>query len=252
MNYGLEIYNESDKLVINETYRNMVLRQKVTVTATRQLPSISGIYSSQYSAPASTFKSAMLAVRATLPEHRSKPISLRFTRGSWYVDVYTGGSNIAIDVDIFVFGYDESEYVSSTTDYGLLLYDSKGKLVFDSGKKYIKVIHFVYKDLYDETINGSVSTNNVYSATMNYTGDWAYMPVCSAYHDELFVFDEEDKWYGNRWVLDTYATVTGSQLRLDVKHSIDRSIQGNLSGMPAGYNYLNPLLNAFIIDVTNY
>lgn len=252
MSYGLEIYNENDKLVINETYRNMVLRQKVTVTATRQLPNISGIFSSQYSAPASNFSSAMLAVRATLPEHRNKPISLRLTRGNWYIDIYTGGANIAIDVDIFVFGYDESEYVSSTTDYGLLLYDSNGKLVFDSGKKYIKIHHFIYKDLNYEMINGSVSTENVYTATVNYTGDWAYMPVCSAYHDEMFAFDDEDKWYGNRWVLDAYMTLTGSQLEIDVKHSVNRDMQGNVSGMPGLYSYVNPLLNAFIIDVTNY
>lgn len=252
MSYGLAIYNKDNMLVINGTYRNMVLRQKVIVTAVRDLPAIAGIFSSQYRMSTTLYPNSLLAVRAALPSHRDKPISLRQTRGEWIIDVYTGGTNTSIDIEVFVFGYDESDYAATTTSYGLLLYNESGKLIFDSERKYIKILQYMYAALGNDISNGSVAVGNIHAATVQFSGDYAYMPTSAAYHDEVFAFDEEDEWYGNRWVLDTYFSVVGTTVKLDVKHSINRDIRGHVSGMPSQYSYVNPLVSAFMIDVTGY
>lgn len=251
--YGLEIYNNDNALVIDQTYRNMVFRNKVTVTATKNAPAVVVNNIAEYRTPVSTFSDALIAVRTTNVADRSKPISLRRYRGEWLISVYAPGTSaVSIAVDIYVFGYKDSEFSNSDTNYGLLVYDAQGKLTFDSGKKYIKVLGYFYANLFDQMANGTGDLGTVASQQVSILQDYAYMPVSSAYHDELFAYDDEDEWYGNRWVKDCFFSLAGGAAKIDILQCLNIPLRGRVSGMPSLFSYTSPLLTAFVIDVTNY
>lgn len=148
MNAGLEIYNDNNKLVIDENYRNLSLTRKVLLT---DLPRLNPGYRG--------------FVLALAPDEEIFAFSLlynkhfilypyRIAEDQWVLHPADGDSSVGytmtdeelVGVYVYVFGLQGN--VSS--NYGLVVYDKRGKVCFDSNQKYMRVRRYYHKNyMYD-------------------------------------------------------------------------------------------------------
>lgn len=148
MGEGLEVKNSYQSLIINGTFKNLCLLRKAPLT------SFASAMVKARSQPWTVNSSMTNLTRYTIGELSDneylvglggsvndivKKVGLTHPKGTseryTAVDIYDGGD--ASKITVYIFGVDTSK-TSSTS--GLQVFDSDGNCVFDSEKKYLRVI----------------------------------------------------------------------------------------------------------------
>lgn len=162
MTAGMAVYNDNNKLVIDEKYINLALLRKIKYT---DLP-----YASGSNQPFRLLTLNQGEVLFAFSFEKDKNFCLypyKIGENQWCIfepnstSLNSGGKYPITDfanVYVYIFGFDNQP---STDGCGLVVYDKNGKICYDSGKKYMRVD----KCVHGLVINGIVqipSSDKVY------------------------------------------------------------------------------------------
>ena len=254
-NQGLKVYNENNQLCIDSNYSNLELKRVIKF---KDLPLRSrnsdGVYRNL------TLQSGELLVAReinTSPIHTGNidgsqtynavnlfncsyaseigtycyGVSLNYTQTEYAI---SNPESYANELRLFVFGTpDQSE--GNTGDAGLKVYDKSGQVIYDSNKKYMRVIGIPPNSIFGTDYDVTHSKYAVVESSMNLP-DYAYGG-----------FGSDNKWHACEFYCRVHATYLGP-------HTISLN-QSNafLPGNAINIYTLVPLLSGcFVLDVTNY
>jgi hypothetical protein len=159
---GLLVINDSGNIQIDQTYRNYELRAKDTVTANIFLGGNIAAYFAQFSIAGLT--APILAFRGDGAGGRCyTQISHSVSSGVWTFRILTGAPGGAGSGDIDYWIYDVP--VSSGQNAGMQIFNSAAQLVFDSGRKYLRVVDSF---AFDASQIGTGSQTKTYPAGRDY------------------------------------------------------------------------------------
>ena len=222
MAYGLKILNSSTGSVqIDDTYKNLVLASKGTVTTVNQ-----GIYSWVYADV--SYTSANNPILATSCSTLGTCIWGISKVGNTYTwRITTAG---ATTVDWYIF--DEPPTTPPNTGYGIKVFNSSGAVVYTNSLLNLNVAAARYSSNYTTSMPANFSGTGKYAVISGlFTGRiFAYTDFTSGTMQDLYGLD----W---RWVPGTGVTFG--------EHLIQSSNTGS-------YNRLMGNTSLLIADVTNY
>ena len=132
MSYGLTVYNQSNNVIIDSDYRNMVLRQKNTLTFTPTQQSYGNVI---VNVDRKSF-SLSNAVNPIIFIKSSIGVGLTNITNSGSTYTWTISSNTAGSCTVYIFDLIQSPQ----TTYGMQVFDASGSVVFNSDNQYMKVI----------------------------------------------------------------------------------------------------------------
>ena len=254
-NQGLKVYNDNNQLCIDSNYSNLELKRVVRFG---DLPLRSR--DSNFVLRNLTLRSGELLVAR---EINTSPIHTGSSSGSQDYNVvnifncsyaneigtycygvslnynFTGYAidnpeSYANNLRLFVFGVpDQTE--CGNGDAGLKVYDKSGKVIYDSNKKYMRVIGIPPNSIFGESYDVTHAKYAVVESSMNLP-DYAYGG-----------FGSDNKWHECEFYCRVNATYLGP-------HTISLN-QSNafLPGNAINVYTMVPLLSGcFVLDVTNY
>jgi hypothetical protein len=138
MTYGLQTTNTGGNVVIDSTYRNLVLRQKTTfsITPTTQSSGVVSIDVGRQNVSFANASSPVICLNSDTPAGLSA-ISISGSTYTWTIS-----ANNQCTVTAYIFDVP----VTTTSTYGLKVFDASSNLVFNSDYKYMKVVDFFNLD----------------------------------------------------------------------------------------------------------
>lgn len=147
MTAGLAVYNDNNQLVIDEKYINLALLRKIKYT---DLPYANG---ADNPFRLLTLNPGEVLFAFSLEEDKNFCLyPYKIGEKQWCIfqpnstSLGSGGNYPITDADlanvyIYIFGFDNQ---TSPDGCGLVVYDTQGKICYDSGKKYMRVVKYVY------------------------------------------------------------------------------------------------------------
>ncbi|MDR5801213.1 hypothetical protein [Caballeronia sp. LZ001] len=151
--FGLQVYNQSNVLQIDSTYKNLALRAKGSVAATTATAQGDWFYAT---VTVSAGVSPVMAFRCPVACYlRQTTIA---NGNITYLFLVKGNSQI---VQYWIF--DDPVQATRSGNYGLQVFNSAGSLVFDSRSKYMRVLDSVRG-------NGNLSDPIEAGFTRSYSG----------------------------------------------------------------------------------
>lgn len=254
-NQGLKVYNDNNQLCIDSNYSNLELkrvvrfgdlplRERDSNFVVRNLTLQSGellVAREVNTSPIHTGnidgRQTYNAVNLVNCSYANEIgtycycVSLNYTQTEYAI---SNPESYANELRLFVFGTpDQSE--GNTGDAGLKIYDKSGQVIYDSNKKYMRVIGIPPNSILGTDYDVTHSKYAVVESSMNLP-DYAYGG-----------FGSDNKWHTCEFYCRVHATYLGP-------HTISLN-QSNafLPGYAINIYTMVPLLSGcFILDVTNY
>lgn len=128
--YGLRILNTAGTVQIDELYKNMEVRAVGTATTTMAYSGAASIAEIAYSGA-----NPILVIRSANPATLYKQ---QVSGSSWtFYVVVLGATGQSVDYWIF-----DNPDNATPTGYGLAVYSASGDVIFNSNKKYLRVVDF--------------------------------------------------------------------------------------------------------------
>ncbi len=235
-NAGITVYNDDNKLTVNQTYKNLILKRKIKLidlktaeisgedvlvldlTKDEILVAVGGM----------TSNNNMLIIQDY--NYEAKRIEFRGVKYSEDEDTddeildIEDFRNAYPNVYVYVFGLDTSTPAQSGA--GLQVFNGNGDCIFDSTKKYMSVKYFGNKKYILPTSTKryaicQVGASVAYSTTKGYFGEWTSEISFPAIVDGK------------------------TQVR-------ELSLDGSLGGPGDGDSWYYDAFNYMVLDVTNY
>lgn len=254
-NQGLKVYNDNNQLCIDSNYSNLELKRVVKF---KDLPLRSR--DSNFVYRNLTLQSGELLVAReinTSPIHTGSSggspnynavnifncsfaneigtycygVSLNYNQTEFAI---ANPESYANELRLFVFGTpDQSE--GNTGDAGLKVYDKSGQVIYDSNKKYMRVIGMVPKSIFAPSYDISLTKYAVVESSMNLP-DYAYGGL-----------GDDNTWHD----CDFYCRANETYLAPHTMslNQINAFLPGNAIFV---YSVTSLLSGCFILDVTNY
>lgn len=155
MTAGMAVYNDNNKLVIDEKYINLALLRKIKYT---DLP-----YAVDSNQPFRVLTLNPGEVLFAFSFERNKNFCLypyKIGENQWCIfqpnstSLNSGGNYLITNADlanvyVYIFGFDNQ---ASSDHCGLVIYDKHGNICYDSGKKYMRVVKYVYGPVTDGVV----------------------------------------------------------------------------------------------------
>ena len=155
MAFGTTVYNSSGNIVIDPDFRNLVLRQKTSLTFTTTYQSygmVSG-YIDRKTVSLANAVNPVIAFQSTL----GVGLMNLSISGSTYT--WTISANQDQTCTVYIFDYAQTP----TSTLGMQVFDGSGNRVFSSDEKYMKVVDF-FTTTYSRTAGGWPAVIRNYSA----------------------------------------------------------------------------------------
>lgn len=137
-NAGIEIFNDNNNLIVNAMYKNLELSRKIkveslSVTTNKHAPLLKAEFDLLDG-------ECLVAVKHESGDTCYGYISVEDKKiicTKWYTTLKDG--NIPKNTWLYVFRWSKKTLSKS---YGLQVFDEKGECVFDSSKRYMRVVYF--------------------------------------------------------------------------------------------------------------
>lgn len=236
---GITVYNDDNKLTVNQTYKNLVLKRKIKLTELKEVPFEK---EEDEGALLLTLNNGeiLAAVGGMTPDNNMlilqdyyyglKRIHLRGIEYSG--DAITDDEVLSAEalksaypnVYIYTFGFDTT--MVAPHSIGLQVFNSNGECVFDSDKKYMRVKYLGNKEYILPTSTKryaicQIGASVAYSTTKGYFGDWT---------SEI-----------------SFPAIVDGKIQVR-----ELSLNGSLGGPGNGDSWYYDAFNYMVLDVTGY
>lgn len=238
-NAGITVYNDDNKLTVNQTYKNLILKRKIKLAELKEVPFESEIDEGTLSLTLNNDE-ILVAVGGMaqnnnmliLKDYYYDEKQIRLKGIEYSGDINTDDEvlsaeafkNAYPDVCIYIFGFSANGIAPH--GIGLQIFNSNGECVFDNDKKYMSVKYFGNKEYILPTSTKryaicQVGASIAYSTTKGYFGDWT---------SEI-----------------SFPAIVDGKIQVR-----ELSLNGSLGGPGDGDSWYYNAFNYMVIDVTNY
>lgn len=141
MRAGMEIYNDNNKLVIDDNYVNLCLTRKVLLTSLPKLDFNVTHYVLDLAENERIFAFSLL------PHKTLGLIPYRIGESKWVILPVQGDSSIGHSMQnsdlqgvyVYIFGIQRT---AGTDHYGLQVFNQQGEICYDSNQRYMRVVNY--------------------------------------------------------------------------------------------------------------
>lgn len=235
-NAGITVYNDDNKLTVNQTYKNLMLKRKIKLTDLKIVE-----IDREDVLLLELKENEILAAVGGMTKNNNMLITqdydydkkqIQFKGVEYSGDEDTDEELLSIDdfkraypdVYVYVFGIDTN--ATAPHGAGLQIFNAGGDCVFSSDKKYMRVRHFgptgyMLPNSESKYAICQIGASVAYSTTKGYFGDWT---------SEV-----------------SFAAIVNGKIQVR-----ELSLNGSLGGPGDGDSWYYDAFNYMVLDVTNY
>lgn len=239
---GLQVINDNGILQVDESFKNMVLTQKGTVTLGRP----GGVGVVPYQAAAYATIAYPVSARQPVLALRSNAHVCYLTNDNGFT--VFGPSSGVVTVDYYIF--DQIGFGAPAGNIGLQVFDVNGAEVFNSNNRYMKVLDLYSIDLVVNNV-GNPPTVPTYSGSVPAGKKLA---VCmgvqsTGYYIEGIGTPQQPAVLIRYWQCQC---VTPADNTFTLSNSVINTFGGPMLAQPGLSGSISPFNSGMILDVTGY
>ncbi|MCE7762959.1 hypothetical protein GQL56_09930 [Pseudomonas putida] len=237
---GLQVINDNGILQVDESFKNMVLTQKGTVTLSRP----SGVGAVPYQAAAYATIAYPVSARQPVLALRSNALVCYLANDNGFT--VFGSASGAIDYYIF----DQIGFGTSAGNIGLQVFDANGSEVFNSNNKYMKVLDLYSVELVVSnpgnpptvpTYSGSVPSGKKLAVCMGVQSTGYYIEGIGTPQQPAVMI----RYWHCQCITPTDNTYT-------LSNSVINIFGGPMLAQPGLSGSISPFSSGMILDVTGF